>query len=99
MTKRDRWGSYPIIGSAAANGSGQFEALLKVSLRDTGEEAGVIRKCAEDRYIAFVYERTADGRRGGLHPVKECSTFNDAAYALRLDYRSRTNGRNRLVQS
>ena len=94
MSKTDRWGSYPIVGSGEPRVRGQFETLLKVSLRDSGEETGVIQKQAEDRYIAFVYERTADGGRGGLQPIKECASFNDAAYALRLDYRSRMNGRN-----
>jgi hypothetical protein len=93
MNKPDRWGSYPIIGSGGSNGNGQLETLLKVSLRETGEETGIIHKFAEDRYIAFAYERTADGRPARLHPLKECVSFSDAANALRLDHRSRVANR------
>ena len=99
MTKRDRWGSYPIIESGLSAENGSLGTLLKVSMRDSGEETGVIRKFAEDRYIAFAYERSADGTPAGLHPLKECASFNDAANALRLDHRSRTGGRSRHTPS
>jgi len=99
MKNGDRWGSYPIIGSGEPKGSRRIESLLKVSLRDTGEETGVIHKFAEDRYIAFAYARGPDGARGGLQPVKECSSFHDAAEALRHDWRSRMGERSRHARS
>ena len=58
----------------------------------------MVSTLTQNNLSALAYERGADGTRRGLHPVKECSSFGDAANALRQDYLNRMGGRSRYVQ-